>query len=84
MYFKDVLSYAEAKKYDCCPTKYPFVMFIIHIRRRTLYFIFNLVFPCMLISLMSILGFCLPPDSGEKIGLGKFIIFPKLQRFKTV
>jgi hypothetical protein len=46
-------------------------MFIINIRRRTLYFIFNLVFPCILISLMSILGFCLPPDSGEKIGLGK-------------
>lgn len=65
----NVLSYSEAIKYECCPTKYPFVMFVIHIRRRTLYFIFNLVFPCVLISLMSILGFCLPPDSGEKIGL---------------
>lgn len=67
--FSDVLSYSEALKYECCPTEYPFVMFIIHIRRRTLYFIFNLVFPCILISMMSILGFCLPPDSGEKIGL---------------
>lgn len=68
-FLSSVVSYAESLKYECCPTKYPFVMFIINIRRRTLYFIFNLVFPCMLISLMSILGFCLPPDSGEKIGL---------------
>ena len=45
-------------------------MFEIHIRRRTLYFKINLIFPCVLISFMSILGFSLPPDSGEKIGLG--------------
>lgn len=44
-------------------------MFIIHLRRRTLYFIINLIFPCLLISFMSVLGFLLPPDSGEKIGL---------------
>jgi nicotinic acetylcholine receptor len=47
-------------------------MFEIHIRRRTLYFEFNLIFPCILISFMSLLGFSLPPDSGEKIGLGNF------------
>lgn len=44
-------------------------MFTIHIRRRTLYFVFNLIFPCILISFMSVLGFSLPPESGEKIGL---------------
>ena len=44
-------------------------MFTLFLRRRTLYFIFNLVFPCILISFMCILGFTLPPDSGEKIGL---------------
>ena len=44
-------------------------MFEIHLRRRTLYFVFNLIFPCVLISFMSLLGFSLPPDSGEKIGL---------------
>lgn len=43
----------------------------IHIVRRTLYFVVNLIFPCILISFMTILGFSLPPDSGEKIGLGK-------------
>ncbi|CAF0709115.1 unnamed protein product [Brachionus calyciflorus] len=68
-YLEDVTSYSKSISYECCPTKFPFVMFVIHIRRRTLYFIINLIFPCLLISFMSILGFSLPPDSGEKIGL---------------
>ncbi len=64
-----VVSYSDNVKYECCPDIYPFVMVVMHLRRRTLYFIFNLVFPCVLISFMCILGFTLPPDSGEKIGL---------------
>ncbi len=67
---RGVTSYSEALKYECCPDIYPFVMFTMIIKRRTLYFIFNLVFPYVFISCMSILGFALPPDSGEKIALG--------------
>ena len=55
----------RSEKFDCCPEKYTYVLFFVHIRRRTLYFIFNFVFPCILISLMAILGFALPSDSGE-------------------
>ena len=40
-------------------------------RRRTLYYFFNLIVPCVLISSMALLGFTLPPDSGEKLTLGK-------------
>ena len=40
------------------------------IRRRTLYYFFNLIVPCVLISSMALLGFTLPPDSGEKLTLG--------------
>ena len=32
---------------------------------------FNLIVPCVLISSMALLGFTLPPDSGEKLTLGK-------------
>lgn len=63
-------SYVEVTTYECCIEKYPFVMFEIHLVRRTLYFVVNLIFPCILISFMTILGFSLPPDSGEKVGLG--------------
>ncbi len=59
-------------------------MFEIHIRRRTLYFVFNLIFPCILISLMSLLGFLLPPDSSEKIGLGNCLLGLSLFAFNIL
>jgi len=43
---------------------------LVHIRRRILYYLFNIIFPCIWLSILSLLGFWLPPDSGEKITLG--------------
>lgn len=59
--------------YQCCPEPYVDVTFTIQIRRRTLYYFFNLIVPCVLISSMALLGFTLPPDSGEKLTLGNVI-----------
>lgn len=56
--------------YQCCPEPYVDITFIVQIRRRTLYYFFNLIVPCVLISSMALLGFTLPPDSGEKLTLG--------------
>ncbi|XP_022258665.1 neuronal acetylcholine receptor subunit alpha-7-like isoform X1 [Limulus polyphemus] len=60
--------------YACCPDPYVDITFVIHIRRRTLYYGFNLIVPCVLISSMALLGFTLPPDSGEKLTLGVTIL----------
>ncbi|KAB0800847.1 hypothetical protein PPYR_06586 [Photinus pyralis] len=60
--------------YQCCPEPYVDVTFTIQIRRRTLYYFFNLIVPCVLISSMALLGFTLPPDSGEKLTLGVTIL----------
>ncbi|GIY02768.1 neuronal acetylcholine receptor subunit alpha-7 [Caerostris darwini] len=60
--------------YSCCPEPYVDITFCIHIRRRTLYYGFNLIIPCVLISSMALLGFTLPPDSGEKLTLGVTIL----------
>ena len=68
-YLQGVSSYSESIKYECCHERFPFVMFVLSMRRRTLYFLFNLIIPCVLISFMSLLGFSLPPESGEKMGL---------------
>jgi len=58
------------KFYDCCPGEpYPDVTFFLHMRRRTLYYGFNLIMPCILTTAMSLLGFTLPPEAGEKITL---------------
>ena len=63
--------------YECCPEPYLDITFIIKIRRRTLYYFFNLIVPCVLIASMAVLGFTLPPDSGEKLSLGE----EKLRKF---
>ena len=65
--------------YECCPEPYVDITFTIHIRRRTLYYFFNLIVPCVLISSMALLGFTLPPDSGEKLTLGKKIVYFTVQ-----
>ncbi|OUC41949.1 Cation transporter family protein [Trichinella nativa] len=58
------------KLYECCPDEpYSDVKYCLHIRRRTLYYGFNLIIPCLLISLMTLLGFILPVESGEKLTL---------------
>ncbi|GFO36502.1 neuronal acetylcholine receptor subunit alpha-2 [Plakobranchus ocellatus] len=57
-------------RYACCDEPFPDVTFYIKIRRRTLYYMYNVVFPCVMMSALTLLVFCLPPDSGEKIALG--------------
>ena len=56
--------------YACCKEPYPDVTFYVIMRRRTLYYLFNIIFPCLWLTILSLLGFWLPPDSGEKITLG--------------
>ena len=60
--------------YECCPEPYLDITFTIKIRRRTMYYFYNLIVPCLLIASMAVLGFTLPPDSGEKLSLGGLII----------
>ena len=58
--------------YDCCPDAYIDITFTMQIRRRSLYYGFNLILPVGLISSLALLIFHLPPDAGEKISLGEY------------
>lgn len=60
----------EEFKYSCCHHPYPTVILKLHLRRRYHFYMVNLVIPCSLIALMVLLSFILPPESGERIGLG--------------
>ena len=51
-----------------------FTVLMCRIRRKTLYYMYNIVFPCMMMSTLTVLVFCMPPDSGEKIALGVTVI----------
>lgn len=66
----DITVIRNEVRYPCCNEPYPDVTFYIVMRRRTLYYLFNIIFPCLWLTVLSLLGFWLPPDSGEKITLG--------------
>lgn len=56
--------------YACCVEPYPDVTFALMIRRRTVYYLFNIICPCLWLSVLSVTGFWLPAESGEKVTLG--------------
>ena len=65
-----LLAIKNLKKYSCCEEPYPEIVYKLVIRRRPLYYLFNMVFPCFLITMVAFLGFYLPPGSTEKVSIG--------------
>ena len=55
--------------YECCPFPFTDVTVELIIRRKPLFYAFNLITPCMIMLCMILLGFFLPPESGERITL---------------
>ncbi|CAF0787162.1 unnamed protein product [Didymodactylos carnosus] len=42
----------------------------VHIKRRPLYYVFNVIIPCAMLSALTCMSFWLPTSSGEKVTLG--------------
>ncbi|CAF1348277.1 unnamed protein product [Rotaria magnacalcarata] len=57
-------------KYSCCPETFPDLTYVVQMRRRPLFYVFNMILPCFLITTVAFLGFCVPSDSGEKVSIG--------------
>ncbi|XP_017478036.1 PREDICTED: acetylcholine receptor subunit alpha-like 1 [Rhagoletis zephyria] len=61
-------------KYVCCEEIYIDITYNITMRRKTLFYTVNLIVPCVGISVLSVLVFYLPSDSGEKVTLSVSIL----------
>lgn len=60
----------SVRTHSCCSDPYPDLTYTLHVRRKTFYYIFNIIVPCIMLSILTLLTFWLPPTSGEKITLG--------------
>lgn len=61
----DVPAQKYVKYYTCCSEPYPDIKFNITIRRKTLFYTVNLIFPCVAICSVTLLVFYIPASSGE-------------------
>ncbi|XP_030613907.1 acetylcholine receptor subunit alpha [Archocentrus centrarchus] len=67
---KDFRGWKHSVPYTCCPdTPYLDITYHFLMLRLPLYFIVNVIIPCMLFSFLTGLVFYLPTDSGEKMTL---------------
>jgi len=56
--------------YSCCDEPYPDITYTVQMRRKPLFYVFNMIFPCFIITLIALLGFYIPSNSGEKVSMG--------------
>eukprot|EP00794_Sanderia_malayensis_P016062 gene16062-17685_t len=59
----------EIKAYNCCQHPFAEVVYKLELRRKTLYYIYTMILPASSITALIAIGFCLPPNSGERIAL---------------
>ena len=58
-------------EYTCCPgTLYADVTFHLHFQRRSLFYVLNLIFPIVMITVLTIWIFILPAQTGERMSVG--------------
>ncbi|XP_054853947.1 5-hydroxytryptamine receptor 3A-like [Eublepharis macularius] len=62
-----VLSYFREFRVDAASESYAEMKFFVVIRRRPLFYAVSLLLPSIFLMVMDIVGFYLPPDSGERV-----------------
>lgn len=68
----------EVKYYTFTTEPYPSVVFEFVLRRRSLFYIINLIFPCVILSFLSLMTFYIPPASGERVTLSISLLLTML------
>lgn len=58
------------RQQSCCVEPHTDLVYKLHIRRRTFFYVFNVIIPCIMLSVLTLLTFWVPPTSGEKVTLG--------------
>lgn len=58
----------------CCKAMVSRVSYVLHIRRLSQFYVTNFIVPCALISVLTLLVFMMPEDTGERMAVGVTIL----------
>ena len=72
--FKDLRAIRHEKIYACCVEVFLDLTFTCTLQRKPLFYIVNLIVPCINISVLAVLVFLLPSDSKKKITLSVSVL----------
>ncbi|XP_002740031.1 neuronal acetylcholine receptor subunit alpha-10-like [Saccoglossus kowalevskii] len=59
----------EEEQDPCCTVPFPKLIYTMHLRRRSTFYVFNIILPSFLASTLVAVAFYLPSDSGERVTL---------------
>ncbi|CAH1802893.1 unnamed protein product [Owenia fusiformis] len=60
--------------YNCCPDPYVDLTYTMVLKRKPLFYIYNLIIPCGLLLIVSIMGFLMPIASGTRAPLSIMVL----------
>lgn len=80
IHWKVKSSSAESRieKFDCCPEKYSYVSFKLHLKRRCMPPFFSVVLPTLGISLLAQIALCMSHESKKKLFFGIFVLIAEV------
>ncbi|XP_070574561.1 neuronal acetylcholine receptor subunit alpha-6-like [Ptychodera flava] len=71
----DTVAQTQVEIAQCCPgERFSLLVCSLVMKRRSLYYTVNITAPCLLLSVLSLLVFCLPPDCGEKMSFSMSLL----------
>ena len=78
--------YREELKFESTPNDpaYVKITFWMQMRRNHRYGIMNFIMPCLVVTIMSLMVFILPPDAGEKVGLAITVLLTLVVFLQTL
>ena len=72
--YKGMKVFSKERHYDCCHESVEQIVYELTIKRKPLFFLLYMIFPVCAVVLLSLLGFIIPTDSGERVGFGVTIL----------
>jgi len=72
--YTEVLVTESETQYDCCDTPYARLTFSLRLRRKYIYYVINLLGPCIIFSVLTLISLLLQPGCSDRIGLSQCCI----------